>query len=71
MSASKTEDLIVNIERAFANVPYPGDDRLTESTYGDEPAALVRQFAGRTDRRALDAKFLDQALEDYWLPRAG
>lgn len=54
-------DLIARIEHAFAGVRYPGDLDLTDSTYGEEPAALVDEFRGRTDWRALDAEFLDQA----------
>lgn len=53
------------IENAFAGVKYPGDDDLTDSTYGEEPAALVEQFRGKTDWRELDAEFLDQA-PDGW-----
>lgn len=58
-------ELIARIEQAFADVEYPGDDRLTDSSYGEEPAALVEAFRGRTDWRALDAEFLDQA-PDGW-----
>ena len=57
--------LIDKITMAFADVAYPGDDDLTDSTYGEEPAALVRDFRGRTDWRALDAGFLDQAPEGW------
>ncbi len=57
--------LIAKIERAFADVEYPGDDDLTDSTYGEEPAALVKDFRGKTDRQQLDAAFLNQA-PDGW-----
>ncbi|MBD1913348.1 MULTISPECIES: DUF6714 family protein [unclassified Leptolyngbya] len=57
--------LITKIKQAFANVNYPGDENLTHSTYGDEPAALVTEFCGKTDWQKLDAKFLDQA-PDGW-----
>ena len=60
-----TRELIARIEGAFAAVEYPGDDNLTDSTYGEEPAALVEAFRGKTDWRALDAEFLDQA-PDGW-----
>lgn len=60
-----TDELIDKITRAFANVPYPGDDDLTAGTYGEEPEQLVRAFSGRTDRWALDADFLDKA-PDGW-----
>jgi hypothetical protein len=58
-------DLIAKIKQAFAHVPYPGNESLTDSTYGDEPAALVKEFCGKTDWQTLDAKFLDQA-PDGW-----
>lgn len=57
--------LIDKIETAFAEVVYPGDNNLTDSTYGEEPAALVEEFSGKADWRALDAAFLDQA-PDGW-----
>lgn len=59
------DPLIENIPTAFAKVVYPGDDNLTDSTYGEEPEALVEDFRGKTDWRALDAAFLDQA-PDGW-----
>ena len=59
------DELTDKIALAFAGVAYPGDDDLTESTYGEEPAALVKEFSGKTDWRQLDAKFLDQA-PDGW-----
>ena len=55
------KELIDKIEQAFADVEYPGDDDLTDSTYGEEPAALVKDFSGKTDRRELDVAFLNQA----------
>ena len=47
--------------RAFADVGYPGDDNLTDSSYGEEPAALLAEFSGKSDWRALSHSFLDQA----------
>lgn len=58
-------DLIARIKHAFAHVTYPGDESLTDSTYGDEPAALIKEFCGKTNWQKLDAKFLDQA-PDCW-----
>jgi hypothetical protein len=58
-------DLIKRIEQAFADVTYPGDENLTDSTYGDEPSALAKEFRGEDDWRQLDAEFLDQA-PDGW-----
>ncbi|MEJ8567281.1 DUF6714 family protein [Elongatibacter sediminis] len=57
-------DLIDRIRAAFANVPYPGDDRLTDS-FGDEPDALRAAFAGRTDWTTLEPEFLDPAPDDW------
>lgn len=59
------QDLIAKIEQAFADVAYPGDDDLTRSTYGEEPAALINAFRGKTDWRALTPEFLNQA-PDGW-----
>lgn len=59
------KELIDKIDRAFAEVPYPGDDDLTDSKYGEEPAALIDEFRGKVDRKELDAAFLNQA-PDGW-----
>lgn len=61
----KEPDLIEAIVDAFQNTPYPGDEDLTGSTYGEEPAALVADFRGKTSWQNLDVKFLDQA-PDGW-----
>lgn len=57
--------LVEKIEQAFSDVAYPGDHDLTGSSYGDEPAALERDFRGRTDWKQLDKAFLNQA-PDGW-----
>ena len=57
--------LIETIADAFADVEYPGDADLTSSKYGEEPAALIVDFKGKTDWRVLDAVFLNQA-PDGW-----
>lgn len=57
--------LIQQITLAFRNVSYPGDDHLTDSTYGEEPAALIRDFSGKTNWQDLSSEFLDQA-PDGW-----
>ena len=57
--------LIEQIEHAFADVVYPGDDDLTRSSYGEEPFALVNDFRGKTDWQQLDKAFLNQA-PDGW-----
>lgn len=55
MHAIPMDDLIAKIEQAFAGVAHPGDERLTDSTYGEEPAALEAAFRGKTDWQKLDA----------------
>lgn len=57
--------LIDQIERAFSDVPYPGDDDLAIDSYGDEPEAVARAFRGHRDWRALGAAFLDDAPEGW------
>ncbi len=57
--------LIPKIELAFSDVTYPGDEDLTDSTYGEEPAALVEDFRGKVNWQDLTAEFLDQA-PDGW-----
>ncbi len=59
------KELIDKIEEAFADVKYPGDDDLTDSIYGDEPAALINNFRGKTNSKQLNSTFLDQA-PDGW-----
>lgn len=59
------KELIDQIEQAFADVEYPGDDDLTDSTYGEEPAALIVEFRGKTDWHDIDVAFLNQA-PDGW-----
>ena len=63
-SKPAVDDLILQVRSAFADVAYPGDDRLTDS-FGDEPEALQEAFRGRTDWTVLDAEFLNQA-PDGW-----
>jgi len=60
-----TSSLIEQVRAAFANVAHPGPDDLTDSTYGEEPAALIDAFAQRTDWSVLTPEFLDQA-PDGW-----
>lgn len=59
------EALIARIEAAFEEGAWPGDAHLASDSYGDEPAAVARDFAGRNDWRSLDAAFLDQAPEGW------
>ncbi len=57
--------LAQSIISAFSSVRYPGDDNLTDSAYGPEPAALRKAFRGKTDWRKLDASFIDGAPDGY------
>jgi hypothetical protein len=59
------QTLIQTITRAFSPVPYPGDDALTDSAYGEEPEALIRDFSGKTIWQDLSPEFLDQAPEGW------
>lgn len=62
--ADDAAQLVPRVRAAFADVVYPGDDRLTDS-FGDEVDALVRDFRGRDDWTLLDADFLNQAPEGW------
>lgn len=55
--------LIEQIASAFATVEYPGDWCLIGSNEGSEPAYTAEAFKGKTDRYAIEAKFLDDAPE--------
>ncbi|MEQ8860491.1 MAG: hypothetical protein RIC56_17760 [Pseudomonadales bacterium] len=59
------DELIGRVELAFADIAYPGDDDLSDSRYGEEPAALREDFRGRDDWRALSPEFLDQAPQGW------
>jgi len=59
------KELIDKIEQAFADVEFPGDEDLTDSTYGEEPAALAEDFSSKTDWQTIDAEFLNNA-PDGW-----
>jgi len=53
------------IEEAFQHGVYPGDWCLTNSREGTEPGLLEEEFKGKTDWRALDASFIDQAPDGF------
>jgi len=59
------ELLTQQITAAFDTVAYPGNENLTDSTYGEEPEALVRDFRDKHDWRALDDTFLNEAPEGW------
>jgi len=54
-------DLIEQIERAFADVEFPGENNLSRSTYGSEPPLLRKEFRDKRDWRTLTTDFLNQA----------
>src|SRR3954462_14775879 len=58
-------ELKTQIHRAFARGEYPGAWCLTNSREGFEPGWLDEEFKGKSDWRALDAAFIDQAPNGY------
>lgn len=52
-------EVIEIVERAFSDVPHPGDPFLLGSHDGEEPFEEVRAFHGLTDWHALTPEFLD------------
>ena len=58
---SATQALKDQIRAAFADVEYPGDQRLRGSDEGDEPFQVERDFQGKRDWRSLDAEFIDHS----------
>ena len=57
----KLDALKAQIRKAFARVPYPGDDRLRGVGEGDEPFCVERDFRGKRDWQSLNAQFIDQS----------
>ena len=55
------DEIKEQIRVAFAPNEYPGDWCLKNSTEGDEPYLLEKEFAGKTDWSRLTTDFLDQA----------
>jgi hypothetical protein len=53
------------IREAFTQATYPGDDCLRGSEQSEEPFLLEEEFRGRTDWRALDARFIDRAPDSF------
>lgn len=64
ISESTVNELIQKIKNAFANVAYPGDEKLTNS-FGEEAEALKKDFRRKTDWTLLTPEFLNQA-PDGW-----
>jgi hypothetical protein len=63
--ATAAESLKAQIQQAFAQAKYPGDDCLRRSDQSDEPFLLEEEFRGRTDWRTMDARFIDQAPDGF------
>lgn len=74
---------IAMIREAFEDVPYPGDHHIVNSTLGDEPAAIAKQFRklhnwtamktpefldGAPDGLASALCFMTPAARRYYLP---
>ena len=62
---NKAESLKDQIQKAFVDAAYPGDENLRGSNQGDEPYLLEREFKSKTDWRSLDARFIDQAPNGF------
>jgi len=74
---STERQLIENIKRAWANVPYPGDENIfTSDSYDDE--GITEYFSGTTweghsveglrDHSSAISTFFTPAAYNYWLP---
>lgn len=57
--AISKDRLIQKISDAFHDVQYPGDDKLVDSSYGEEPILVRNHFIGHHDRTKLSHEFLD------------
>lgn len=53
------------IQKAFADVEYPGDRHLRDSGEGKEPFLLEQEFKGKSDWKTIDPAFLDRAPDGY------
>lgn len=51
--------LLQNIEKAFEDANYPGDETLVNSSYGEEPELVKQHFRGQKDWRNISAEELD------------
>lgn len=65
MESHVVETLTAKVEEAFSDTVYPGDENLTDSTYGEEPEALVNDFREKKDWKSLTPDFLNQAPEGW------
>lgn len=53
------------VRSAFAAAPRPANSELRDSSEGDEPYLLEKEFSDKKDWQRLDANFLDQAPGGY------
>jgi hypothetical protein len=53
------------IRSAFAQVEYPGDWCLKNSSEGTEPSLVEQEFKGKTQWDTIDPAFLDRAPDGY------
>ena len=53
------------IRHAFGEVPRPANSEIRDSSEGDEPYLLEKEFSDKKDWQSLDARFLDQAPDGY------
>jgi hypothetical protein len=59
------DEVIATIQEAFAPNEYPGDWCLKRGAEGTEPYLVEKEFKGKTQWDALDAKFLNQAPDGF------
>jgi hypothetical protein len=64
-SLEEYESIKGSIRRAFAAVLYPGDWCLRDSSEGEEPYLLEKEFQGKQDWQTIDARVLDSAPDGY------
>jgi hypothetical protein len=65
MSNSETEmqSAKQRIQSAFAEVPFPGDSNLRNSSEGQESFLLEQEFQGKDDWSVVSPGFIDQPLQ--------
>jgi hypothetical protein len=61
----KPQDVKNLIHSSFAEVPYPGDSNLRNSSEGQEPFLLEQEFQGKDDWSVLSPDFIDQAPDGF------
>jgi hypothetical protein len=61
----RREEIKAKIRDAFKDGVYPGDEHLRESSEGDEPFLVEKEFKGKSDWTVLEANFIDQAPQNF------